>query len=104
MVDGTTPVGAFWRIILPLTLPGIAVVAFFNFMTSWNEFLLAFTFMSSDINYTLPVGLRTFISQFDAQWQYMAACAVIITVPVMIGFFFTQKYLVGGLTAGGVKG
>jgi arabinogalactan oligomer/maltooligosaccharide transport system permease protein len=103
-VDGTSPFGAFWRIILPLTLPGIAVVAFFNFMTAWNEFLLAFTFMSSDVNYTLPVGLRTFISQFDAQWQYMAACAVIITVPVLIGFFFTQRYLVSGLTAGGVKG
>jgi arabinogalactan oligomer/maltooligosaccharide transport system permease protein len=103
-VDGSTPFGAFWRIILPLTLPGIAVVAFFNFMTAWNEFLLAFTFMSSSVNYTLPVGLRTFISQFDAQWQYMAACAVIITVPVMIGFFITQKYLVSGLTAGGVKG
>jgi arabinogalactan oligomer/maltooligosaccharide transport system permease protein len=103
-VDGTSPFGAFWRIILPLTLPGIAVVAFFNFMTAWNEFLLAFTFMSTDVNYTLPVGLRTFISQFDAQWQYMAACAVIITVPVLIGFFFTQKYLVSGLTSGSVKG
>jgi arabinogalactan oligomer/maltooligosaccharide transport system permease protein len=103
-VDGATPFGAFWRIILPLTLPGIAVVAFFNFMTAWNEFLLAFTFMSSDVNYTLPVGLRTFVSQFDAQWHYMAACAVIITLPVLIGFFFAQRYLVNGLTAGGVKG
>jgi arabinogalactan oligomer/maltooligosaccharide transport system permease protein len=104
IVDGCTPFGAYWRIALPLTLPGIAVVAFYNFMTSWNEFMLALTFMTSEANKTLPVGLRNFVFQFNTDWHYMAAGSVIVTIPVMIGFFFAQRYLVSGLTSGGVKG
>ncbi len=103
-VDGASPIGAFFYIILPLTLPGIAVVAFYNFMTSWNEFLLALTFMTGEASQTLPVGMRRFVFQFATDWHYMAACAVIITIPVMVGFFFAQRYLISGLTQGAVKG
>jgi arabinogalactan oligomer/maltooligosaccharide transport system permease protein len=104
IVDGCSPFGAFWRIALPLTLPGIAVVAFFNFMTSWNEFMLALTFMTGEANKTLPVGLRNFVFQFNTDWHYMAAGSVLVTIPVMIGFLWAQRYLLSGLTAGGVKG
>jgi arabinogalactan oligomer/maltooligosaccharide transport system permease protein len=104
IVDGCSPFGAYWRIALPLTLPGIAVVAFFNFMTAWNEFMLALTFMTGEANKTLPVGLRNFVFQFNTDWHYMAAGSVLVTIPVMIGFFYAQRYLVSGLTAGGVKG
>jgi arabinogalactan oligomer/maltooligosaccharide transport system permease protein len=104
IVDGTTAVGAFWRVALPLTLPGMAVIAFYNFMTAWNEFMLAFTFMTSTQNQTLPVGLRSYFFQFDADWHFITAGSVIITIPVMLGFFWAQRYLVSGLTAGGVKG
>jgi len=104
IVDGCTPFGAYWRIALPLTLPGIAVVSFFNFMTAWNEFMLALTLMDGELNNTLPVGLRGFIFQFETSWHYLSAGSVLVTIPVMIGFFFAQKYLVSGLTAGGVKG
>jgi arabinogalactan oligomer / maltooligosaccharide transport system permease protein len=104
IVDGCSPIGAYWRIALPLTLPGIAVVAFFNFMTAWNEFMLALTFMTGEANKTLPVGLRNFVFQFNTDWHYMAAGSVLVTIPVMIGFFYAQRYLVSGLTAGGVKG
>ncbi|NWF70862.1 MAG: carbohydrate ABC transporter permease [Chloroflexi bacterium] len=104
IVDGCSPVGAYWRIALPLTLPGIAVVAFFNFMTAWNEFMLALTFMTGEANKTLPVGLRNFVFQFNTDWHYMAAGSVLVTIPVMIGFFYAQRYLVSGLTQGGVKG
>jgi arabinogalactan oligomer/maltooligosaccharide transport system permease protein len=104
IVDGTTAVGAFWRIALPLTLPGIAVVGFYNFMTAWNEFMLAFTFMTSQQNQTLPVGLRSFFFQFDADWHIITAGSVVVTIPVMLGFFWAQRYLVAGLTSGGVKG
>jgi len=104
IVDGTTPFGAFWRIALPLTLPGIAVVAFYNFMTAWNEFMLALTFMTGEANKTLPVGLRNFVFQFNTDWHYMAAGSVLVSIPVMIGFLYAQRFLISGLTSGGVKG
>ncbi len=104
IVDGCSPFGAYWRIALPLTLPGIAVVAFYNFMTAWNEFMLALTFMSGETSKTLPVGLRGFIFQFNTDWHYLAAGSVLVTIPVMIIFFYAQRGLISGLTAGGVKG
>lgn len=104
IVDGASPFGAYWRIALPLTLPGIAVVAFFNFMTAWNEFMLALTFMTGEANKTLPVGLRNFVFQFNTDWHFMAAGSVLVTIPVMLGFLWAQRYLIAGLTQGGVKG
>jgi arabinogalactan oligomer/maltooligosaccharide transport system permease protein len=104
IVDGTSRFGAYWRIALPLTLPGIAVVGFYNFMAAWNEFMMALTFMTGEQNKTLPVGLRNFVFQFNTDWHYMAAGSVIVTIPVMIGFLWAQRYLIAGLTAGGVKG
>jgi arabinogalactan oligomer/maltooligosaccharide transport system permease protein len=104
IVDGTSKFGAFWRIALPLTLPGIAVVGFFNFMTAWNEFMMALTFMTGEANKTLPVGLRSFVFQFNTDWHYMAAGSTLVTIPVMIGFLWAQRYLIAGLTSGGVKG
>lgn len=104
IVDGCTPFGAYWRIALPLTLPGLSVVSFFNFMTAWNEFMFALTFMSKEENRTLPVGLRSFVFEFATNWHHLAAGSVLVTIPVIIGFFYAQKYLVSGLTSGGVKG
>jgi arabinogalactan oligomer/maltooligosaccharide transport system permease protein len=104
MIDGLTSFGTFWRIILPLSLPGLAVTAFFSFITAWNEFMFALTFMSTTDHYTLPVGLRTFVFEFNTDWNYMAAGAIIVSLPVLIFFFIAQRYLVSGLTTGGVKG
>ncbi len=103
-VDGLGPFQTFWRIILPLTIPGVAVVGFFNFMTSWNEFMMAFTFLSSNANLTLPVGIQHFVNVFNVQWQYLTASAVLMTIPVLIIFFWAQRYLISGLTGGSVKG
>ena len=103
-VDGLSPIGSFYRIVLPLSLPGLVVTAFYSFITAWNEFMYAMTFMSKEKLYTLPVGMGTFVNQFQSDWQYLAAGAVVITIPVIIFFFFAQKYLVAGLTAGGTKG
>jgi len=104
MTDGLTPWGTFYRIVLPLSLPGIAVTAFFSFITAWNEFMFALTFMTDQKLYTLPVGLRTFVFEFRTDWHWMSAGAIIITVPVLIFFLYAQKHLVSGMTAGGVKG
>ena len=103
-VDGLGPLQTFWRVVLPLTLPGVAVVAFFNFMAAWNEFMMAYTFLQSDSNLTLAIGIQRYVNQFGADWQSLAAAAVLITLPVLIIFMWVQRYLVTGLTGGSVKG
>jgi arabinogalactan oligomer/maltooligosaccharide transport system permease protein len=103
-VDGLGAFRTFWRIVLPLTIPGIAVVGFFNFMTSWNEFLMAFTFLQSDSNLTLPIGIQHFVFQTGADWQWLTAAAVLVTLPVLVIFIWAQRYLISGLTGGSVKG
>jgi arabinogalactan oligomer/maltooligosaccharide transport system permease protein len=104
MVDGLGVFGGFWRIVMPLSVPGIAVTAFYSFVTSWNEFMLASAFLVSRGNLTLPVGLGTFIDPYNQPWHLLAAASVIISIPVMVFFFLAQRYLISGLQTGGVKG
>lgn len=104
LIDGASQIQIFIRIILPLARPAIAVTALFSFMTAWNEFILAATFMNAETAYTLPVTLRSYVDAYHTDWGYFAAGAIIVSVPVMALFFALQKNLVGGLTAGGVKG
>ncbi len=104
LIEGASVGKIFWTIILPLAKPAVAVTALFSFMTSWNEFILAATFMNQEAMYTAPVGLRFFVGGFSQQWGYFAAGSIIVSVPVVFLFLFLQKYLVSGLTAGSVKG
>ncbi|MDK1343422.1 carbohydrate ABC transporter permease [Streptomyces sp. 378] len=103
-VDGLTPFGTFARLILPLAKPGLAVAAFYSFLTAFGEVAFASTFMLSDDKYTFAVGLQTFVSEHDAQRNLMAATAVLIAIPAALFFYLVQKNLVTGLTAGGTKG
>ncbi|MFD8479841.1 sugar ABC transporter permease [Kitasatospora sp. NPDC059673] len=102
-VDGLSPFGAFWRLILPLARPGLAVAAFYSFLTAWGEVAFASTFMLSSSKYTLAVGLASFVSEHDHQWQLMAATSVLIAIPAAIVFYLVQRHLVTGLTAGAAK-
>lgn len=102
-LDGLNPFGTFWRLIVPLARPGLAVAAFYTFLTAWGEVAYASHFMLSEDNYTLSVGLQTYISQFNSQWNYMAATSVMIAVPAGLVFYLVQRHLVTGLTAGGSK-
>ncbi|HLK99380.1 MAG TPA: sugar ABC transporter permease [Myxococcaceae bacterium] len=104
MMEGASVGRIFWTIILPLAKPAVAVTALFSFMTAWNEFILAATFMEQETMYTAPVGLRFFVGGFSQQWGYFAAGSIIVSIPVVFLFLFLQKYLVSGLTAGSVKG
>jgi arabinogalactan oligomer/maltooligosaccharide transport system permease protein len=103
-VDGLTPFGTFWRLILPLAKPGLAVAAFYSFITAWGEVAFATNFMLSPDKYTLSVGMQQFVSQYNSQWNYLAATGVLIAIPAAIVFYLVQKHLVAGLTAGGTKG
>ncbi|WP_055489720.1 sugar ABC transporter permease [Streptomyces sp. TP-A0356] len=103
-VDGLSPFGTFVRLILPLAKPGLAVAAFYNFITAFGEVAFASTFMLDDTKYTFAVGLQSFVSEHDAQRNLMAATAVLIAIPVSAFFYLVQKNLVTGLTAGGTKG
>jgi arabinogalactan oligomer / maltooligosaccharide transport system permease protein len=104
LIDGASTTTIFFRIILPLAKPAVAVTALFSFMTGWNEFILAATFMDKEVMYTAPVGLRFFVGGFSQQWGYFAAGSIIVSLPVVALFMYLQKYLVSGLTAGAVKG
>ncbi len=104
ILDGATPFLLFWKIILPLSRPALAVTALFSFMTAWNEYILAATFMSKQEQYTYPVQLQEMVGEYSTLWGSFSAGAIVVSLPVMVLFFLLQKQLVGGLTAGGVKG
>ncbi len=104
LIDGLGPFGVFWRIVAPLTIPGIAVVAFFNFMNAWNEFMLARAFLTDNNTLTLPVGLQSYVFQFGADWGRLTAASSLVTIPVFVLFIWAQRYLITGLTGGSVKG
>ncbi len=103
MIDGCSRSGVIWRITIPLSGPAIASVALYVFMIAWNEFLFAFMFLDTPEIFTLSRGMVV-LDDMEVPRQFLMAGATIITVPIMILFFRFQKYLVGGLTAGGVKG
>jgi arabinogalactan oligomer/maltooligosaccharide transport system permease protein len=103
-LDGLGPFGTFYKVILPLARPGLAVTAFYTFLTAWGEVAYAIAFLQTEKKLTLGAGLQQFVPQFNAQWESLTAAAVLVTIPAGIVFFFAQKHLVAGLTAGGTKG
>ncbi len=103
-IDGAGRFRIFWSIILPLARPALVVTGLFSFMTAWNEFILAATFMGDERSFTLPVVLQGYVGDFGTEWGRFAAGAILVSLPVMALFFALQRYLVEGLTAGSVKG
>jgi arabinogalactan oligomer/maltooligosaccharide transport system permease protein len=104
LLDGGTRWDAFFRVALPLARPALAVTALFSFLTAWNEFILAATFMNDPLSYTLPVQLQRYVGDYSVEWGHFAAGAVLVSLPVMALFLALERHLVGGLTQGAVKG
>ena len=104
LIDGASRIGTLFRITLPLSLPGLASTFLFCFIISWDEFLFARMFIRQPDNWTVSLGLASFSGEFVTPWDQVMAAATIITLPVAVIFLSLQRYLVRGLTAGGIKG
>ena len=103
LVDGCNRGVAFVKIILPILGPCLVATGVYIFMTSWNEYTFAMMFTNTDTR-TIPVALKSLIGQLGVQWDLLTAGGIVTIIPVCIMFFFAQKRLVEGLTAGAVKG
>lgn len=104
LIDGCNHLSTIWRVVLPLSVPAVASVALYTFMIAWNEILFAILFLTDHpASWTLPLGLRQLDTQ-EVPRTYLMAGSVIITVPIIVLFFFFERFLTRGLTAGAVKG
>ncbi|NQT59431.1 MAG: ABC transporter permease subunit [Bacteroidetes bacterium] len=104
MIDGTTRLGAFYRVVLPLSTPSLAIAFLFNFTQVWNDFLIARIMLQRADYFTWPLGLQRMQGQFQTQWGEFAAAALLVSIPVMVLFQLSSKWLISGLTLGSVKG
>jgi arabinogalactan oligomer/maltooligosaccharide transport system permease protein len=104
LIDGASVTGIFFLIILPLSAPALAVTVLFAFMSGWTEFILAWTFLEDPSRFTLAMALRSMQGQFATPWSDFAAMSILMSIPILILFFLAQRYIVSGLTVGGVKG
>ncbi|WP_172292827.1 carbohydrate ABC transporter permease [Pseudoruegeria sp. HB172150] len=102
-IDGCTRFQAFYLIVMPLSAPGIIATAIYSFITAWNEYVYALTFLNDDQKLTLPVGLQRFFTEYATNWPGLMAASFIMSVPVVVMFLILQKYFVRALTEGAVK-
>ena len=103
-LDGATPPQVLFRIILPLSRPALIVVAIFSFIAVWNDFLGPLIYLNDDSKFTLALGLASFKGIYNAQWGYLMAASAAIVAPIILLYFFAQRYFVEGIVATGVKG
>ena len=104
IIDGASRVSVLFRIVLPLSIPGIVAVVIYAFVTTWNEFIFALCFATDDSIKTLPIGLAEFSTEFNTDWGAVMAASLIMTMPIILLFLAFQKLFVGGLMAGATKG
>lgn len=102
-LDGCGRVRTLWHVMLPLTLPGLVTTVIFTFIAAWNEYVVALTLMSDESKKPLTVGINSYVTGYEQNWDQLFAASLIAVVPVVILFAMIEKHLVGGLTAGSVK-
>ncbi|MER6817809.1 carbohydrate ABC transporter permease [Spirillospora sp. NPDC000708] len=103
-IDGAGPIRTFFTVMLPLVAPGLVATSIFSFITAWNEFIFAFTFLDDQDKYTLPIMLQFFFGRSSTAWGPIMAASTLLTIPVIAFFLLVQRRMVSGLTAGAVKG
>jgi len=102
-VDGGSPMTALWRVLVPISIPGMVSVGVYTFMIAWNEYLFALTLTRTNDMRTVPIGIQLLMGQHAYDWSQMMAMSVLGCIPVLILFLFFQRYFIGGMTAGAVK-
>lgn len=102
-LDGCGRLGTLWRVMLPLTLPGLVTTVTFTFIAAWNEYVVALTLIQDDARKPLTVGISSYVTGYQQNWDQLFAASIIAILPVVILFAAIEKHLVGGLTAGAVK-
>ena len=102
-IDGASRFKAFLLVVMPLSAPGIIATAIYSFITAWNEYVYALTFLNDKSRLTLPVGLQRFFTEFASNWPGLMAASFIMSVPVVVLFLVLQKWFVKALTEGAVK-
>jgi multiple sugar transport system permease protein len=103
-VDGCSRFGAFARIILPISAPGIVTALSFSFIFAWNDLIYAMTYMNETVMRPMTAGIYNFMSKYGIEWNRIMAYGVVLVLPVVIIFVVLQKYIIGGMTSGAVKG
>jgi multiple sugar transport system permease protein len=102
-VDGAGSFTALWRILVPISVPGLVSVGIYTFMIAWNEYLFALTLTRTENMRTVPIGIQLLMGQHSYEWNEMMAMSILGCVPVLVLFLFFQRYFIGGMTAGSVK-
>ena len=102
-VDGGSSWTALWRILVPISVPGLIAVGVYTFMISWNEYLFALTLTRTDDMRTVPIGIQLLMGQHSYEWNQMMAMSILGSIPVLVLFLLFQRRFIGGLTAGAVK-
>lgn len=103
MIDGASALTALLRVVMPLSLPGLAATTIYCAILTWGEFIFATTLLSGEARWTGPIGIASFIQQYLIQWNDIMAASLVFVLPVIVLFAFLERYLVQGLAAGGVK-
>lgn len=103
-IDGCSEFGIYWRIMLPLCKPALATVAVFTFLNAWNDYIGPLLYLRSDYNFTVAIGLATFRSVMRTEWNLLMAASTAMILPVIILFFFAQRYFIDGVVLSGLKG
>ncbi|MDW8104138.1 MAG: carbohydrate ABC transporter permease [Armatimonadota bacterium] len=103
-LDGCSEWRIFWQIIVPLSVPALATVALFAFIGAWTDFINPLIYLTDESTYTLAVGLQTFVGRHSSEWNLLMAAATVVTLPLIVVFFFTQKLFIEGITLTGMKG
>ncbi|MEE9963592.1 MAG: carbohydrate ABC transporter permease [Propionicimonas sp.] len=102
-VDGGSSWTALWRVLVPISVPGLVSVGIYTFMIAWNEYLFALTLTKTPDMRTVPIGIQLLMGQHSYEWNQMMSMSILGCIPILLLFLFFQRYFIGGMTAGAVK-